>query len=575
MKATEARPWRKYLDQDDINLVMPEVTIVDYLLWRNEHRMNIPALNYFDRIWTNQETYDGICEAANAYAKIGVKRGDIILCCVPTTPETVFSFYGLSMLGAVSDMIDPRYSIEGIRDAILEVDSKYVLTIDVAYDKMIEAVKGTNVEKVIVVSPADSLPSVKKFAYTLANPRKKNMPEGFISWGDFIAQGKDYKTEYIHDQHAECCVIVHTGGTTGHPKSVMLSHDNINAVSFQFTKSLMKSIRKEGSDKFLNIMPPFVAYGLGYGVHIPLASGICSVLVPKFEPENFAKLVLHHRPQDIAGAPSHFLTLINDKRMQRADSCSSFTNASCGGDSISLENEKLVSDFFQAHGAPYPLTKGYGMTELAAVSTACMLTINRPGSVGIPHADYLIAAFDPETGEELEMGQSGEICVHGPTMMMGYYNNPEETDNILRTHADGLKWIHTGDRGHMDEDGYVYIEGRIKRMIIRVDGFKIYPAAIEAVVTRCPDVKEAIAVGTKAVGEVQGQVPHVFFTKRDNSTKSDKEVIAEVRAMCEKELAEYVQPKYFTCIPAMPMTEIGKVDFRALERRAADMLDNE
>ena len=397
---------------------------------------------------------------------------------------------------------------------------------------------------------------------------KKNMPRGFLGWSEFIAQGKDFEVEYVHDQHAECCVIVHTGGTTGHPKSVMLSHDNINAVSFQFTKSLMKSIRREGEDKFLNIMPPFVAYGLGYGVHIPLASGIPSVIVPKFEPENFAKLVLHHRPQDIAGAPSHFLTLINDPRMQRFDSCASFTNASCGGDSISLENEARVSEFFKAHGAPYPLTKGYGMTELAAVSTACMLTINRPGSVGIPHADVLIAAFDPETGEELEMGESGEICVHSPTMMMGYYNNPEETANILRTHKDGLKWIHTGDRGHMDEDGYVYIEGRIKRMIIRVDGFKIFPSALEAVITSCPDVLEATVVGTRAVGEVQGQVPHAFFTLRDECKKSGDEVAAELKALCEKKLAEYAQPKYFTCIDKMPMTTVGKIDFRALEEKS-------
>lgn len=571
MKATEARPWLKYLDQDDLKLVMPEVSIVDYLLWRNKERMQLPAINYFDRIWTNQEVYDNICAAANSYAKLGIKRGDIVICCTPTTPETVYTFYGLSMLGAISNMIDPRYSVEGIKDCIDEVGSKYVMTTDVAYDKVVEAVKGTDVKNVIVVSPAESLPKVKKFAYCLKNPMKKNMPEGFLGWSEFIAQGKDHETEYVHDQHADCCVIVHTGGTTGHPKSVMLSHDNINAVSFQYTKSLMKSIRKEGKDKFLNIMPPFVAYGLGYGVHIPLASGICSILIPKFEAKDFAKYVLHHRPQDIAGAPSHFLTLINDRRMKDAD-LSCFTNASCGGDNISLENEQRVSDFFRSHGAPYPLTKGYGMTELAAVSTACMLTINRLGSVGIPHADYLIAAFDPETGEELEMGQSGEICVHGPTMMMGYYNNPVETDNILRTHKDGLKWIHTGDRGHMDEDGFVYIEGRIKRMIIRVDGFKIFPSALEAAICTCPDVSECTVVGTVAVGEVQGQVPHAFFTLRPDCEKSKDQVIADIKQICGKRLAEYMQPKYFTCLDKFPMTDIGKIDFRALEVMSLQML---
>ncbi|MCF0138422.1 MAG: acyl--CoA ligase [Oscillospiraceae bacterium] len=564
MKATEAKPWLKHYDPEVLSREMPELSVVDYLLQRNEKRMHIPALNYFDRIFDHTEVYENTCRAANAYASIGVKRGDIVVCCAPTTPETVYTFYGLSMLGAVSNMIDPRYSAEGMREHILETDSRYVMVIDVAYEKMLEAVKGTRVEKVIVVSPAESLPKLKRFAYCLKNPMKKNMPEGFVGWGEFIEKGGSFETEYLHDQHGDCCVIVHTGGTTGRAKSTMLSHDNINAVSFQYTKSLMRLSREEGKDKFLNIMPPFVAYGLGYGVHIPLASGICSVLIPQFKPEEFAKLVLHHRPQDVAGTPAHFLTLMKDPRMKNAD-LSCFKNACAGGDGISLQNEELVSEFLMSRGCEYPLTKGYGMTELAAVSTACMLQLNRHGSVGIPHADFLIAAFDPDTGEELEIGQVGEICINGPTMMMGYYNNQAETEHIMRTHADGRKWIHTGDLGYMDEDGFLYIQGRIKRVIIRVDGFKVYPHGIEDVICSCPEVHTATVVGTPAAGEVQGQVPHAFFTLRAGCAKSEEEVIGELKELCRRKLAEYAQPVYFTCIPEMPMTSIGKIDYKQLE----------
>ncbi len=571
MKATEAKPWLKYYKPEDLALEQPELSIVDYLLWRNKDRMEIPAMNYFDRIFDHNEVYENVCKAANAYASIGVKKGDIVVCCAPTTPETVYTFYGLSMLGAIANMIDPRYSAEGMREYIEEADCKYVMVIDVAYDKMIEAIKGTNVEKVIVVSPAESLPKVKRFAYCLKNPMKKNMPEGFIGWGEFIEMGKDFEVEYLHDHHDSCCVIVHTGGTTGRSKSVMLSHDNINAVSFQYTKCLMRSSREEGKDKFLDIMPPFVAYGLGYGVHIPLASGICAVLIPQFKPEDFAKLVLHHRPQDIAGAPSHFLTLMKDRRMKNAD-LSCFKNACAGGDAISLENEKLVSDFLLSHGCPYPLTKGYGMTELAAVSTACMLHINKPGSVGVPHANFLIAAFDPETGKELEIGEVREICIHSRTMMLGYYENPEETDYIMRTHADGLKWIHTGDLGYMDEEGFLFIQGRIKRVIIRTDGFKVYPHVIEDVINACPDVLMATAVGTVAVGEVQGQDPYAFFTLRPECEKTEDEVIAELKESCDKKLAEYVQPKYFTCLDEMPMTAVGKIDYKLLEKVALEKI---
>ena len=567
MKATEARPWLKYFIPEDLELEMPKLSIIDYFLWRNEGRLHMPALNYFDRVFSLSEVLENVYKTANSYAALGVKQGDIVIVCAPTTPETVYTFYGLSLLGAIPNMIDPRYSAEGMRKYIEEAGSKFVMTIDVVYDKITEAVKDTDVEKVIVLSPAESLPKGKKFAYLLKNPMKTNMPDGFIAWGEFVEAGKNFETKYLHGHHDSCCVIVHTGGTTGTPKSVMLSHDTINAVSFQYTKSLMRTSRVAGEDKMLNIIPPFVAYGLGYGVHLPLCSGIMSVLIPQFEPKQFAKLVLKYRPQDIAGAPSHFLTLMKDRRMRDAD-LSCFKNACAGGDAISLKNEELVNEFLLSHKCPYPLTKGYGMTELAAVSTACMLDINRPGSVGIPHADFLIAAFNPETGDELEMGEPGEICIHGPTMMMGYYNNEKETDNIMRTHADGLKWVHTGDLGYMDEDGFLYIQGRIKRVIIRPDGFKVYPFVIEEAICTCEDISMCTVVGSDAVNDVQGQLPHAFFTLKPECTKSVEEVIAEIKNICEKTLAEYLIPESFTCIEEMPLTAIGKIDYKKLEKSA-------
>lgn len=573
MKATQARPWLKYYKREDLALEMPHLSIVDYLLWRNEGRMDMPALNYFGRIFSLAQAYENSCKSANAYACLGVKKGDIVVCIAPTLPETVYTFYGLSLLGACANMIDPRYSAEGIRKYIEEVNCKYVFAVDAVYDKVVEAVQGTSVEKVIVISPAESLPAAMRFAYCLKNPMKKNMPSGFLSWSAFFEQGKSFKVDYLHGHYDSCCVIVHTGGTTGSSKSVMLSHNNINAVSFQYTKCKMKYTRVFGEDKFLNIMPPFVAYGLGYGVHLPLCSAICSVIIPKFEPADFAKYIKKYQPQDIAGAPSHFLVLMNDRRMKHAD-LSCFKNACAGGDAISLQNEALVNKFLLDRKCPYPLTKGYGMTELAAVSTACMLDINRPGSVGIPHADFLIAAFDPETGEELEIGESGEICIHGPTMMMGYYQNPAETDNIMRIHSDGLKWIHTGDLGHMDEDGFLYIEGRIKRVIIRPDGFKVFPHIIEDAICSLPDVFTATVVGVSSVNDVQGQLPYAFFTLASGCEKSPQAVINEIKTICKTKLAEYVQPQYFTCLDKLPLTPIGKVDFLQLEKRAQELLSN-
>lgn len=568
MKATIVKPWLKYYDAEKLKMQIPELSIVDYLLWRNKDRMQMNALNYFDRNISLQEMYDNSLKTANAYAALGVKENDIVVVCSATTPEIVYTFYGLSLIGAIPNMIDPRYSAEGIREVIDEVDSHFVVTLDVAYDKVVEAVKGTNVEKVVVLSPAESLPPVKKFAYLkLKSPKVKNLPENFVDWADFFEAGKDHKVEYIHDRADRCCVIVHTGGTTGKSKSVMLSDRNINSIHFQYYKGLMANTTSHGKDKFLNVMPPFIAYGLGYGVHLPIASGMTSVIIPQLEPKELAKLVMKHKPQDIAGVPAHIQVMIEDRRMRKAD-LSFFKNCCVGGDSIPVPAEEKVNEFLKAHGAKYPLTKGYGMTELAAVTTACMLDVNRVGSVGVPHADFLIAAFDPESGEELELGQTGEICVHGPTTMIGYYNNQTETDNIVRTHADGLKWVHTGDYGYMDEDGFVYIKGRIKRVIIRVDGFKVYPTIIEDVLSKCEKVSACAVVGMRDEKEIQGQVPCAFVALKPGCDAAEAE--AELRELCRRDLAEYQQPAAIRIVDELPYTSIGKVDFRKLEEIALE-----
>lgn len=566
MKATETRPWLKYADPELLKLEMPRVPVMDFFLELNQTRMDRPGLNYYDRIITLREVYENSCITANAFASLGLKKGDYVAVIAPMTPEIVYTFYGLSMLGVIPNMIDPRYSVDGIRDCVEKVNAKCVLFIDAMYDKVVEVLKDMDMDNVIALSPAESLPKLLRFAYLLKNPMKDNMPEGYVYWGDFIKQGKDFKAEYLHDHSDTCCLIIHTGGTSSKAKSVMLSHDNINAVAFQFFKSLMHN-NHSISDKFLDIMPPFCSYGFGYGIHLPLCTDQVSIIIPQFEQKNFAKLILKHKPQNLAGVPAYFLSLMDDKRMKNAD-LSYFLNIGLGGDGISLENEARLNEWMKAHGVKHPVNKGYGMTELAAVSTACYHGVNRPGSVGIPHADYLMAAFDPETGEELEIGESGEICVHGPTMMIGYFGDPEHTAQTLRTHSDGLTWVHTGDLGHMDEDGFVYIEGRLKRVIIRFDGNNVYPGAIEEVINTHEDVMMVTAVGVDDIDAPQGQRPYVFYTVRPECKKSESEITEEISDLCKKALAERMQPKYYSRIDKMPLTPLGKVDYRELEKRA-------
>lgn len=565
LKPSVCKPWLKYYSDDDISAEMPACSLYDYLYENNRDNLDGIALNYFDREITYRELFENIQKTAQAYAAQGVKDGDIVLVCAATTPEIIYSFYAMDLIGAIPNMVDPRYSPDGIREYIDEVQAEYVCTLDVAYPKVRQAVEGTDVKKVIVVSPAESLPKSKKALYRLMKPDHNRYDANCIQWGDFIASGGCQAFRTIPNRAHKCCVIVHTGGTTGASKCVMLCDNNFNALAFQFGHCRIKFRRGQ---RFLNVMPPFIAYGFGFGVHLPLCSGVTSIIIPELDPLKLAALILKYKPEHMAGVPSHYQYLLNDKRMKGKD-LSFLINGCAGGDGISVPAELAVNDFLRAHHSKFPLTKGYGMTELCAVACACMSDVNKPGSVGVPMVNTVVSIFDPDTGEELGFGEKGEICVCGPTMMLGYYNNAAETENVIRRHSDGKLWVHTGDIGSMDEDGFVFLDARIKRVIIRHDGFKVFPTVIENVVAEHPAVAVCAAVAAPDKTKPQGKLPFVHIVLKKGVTESKEQIQEEIVQLCKKELPEYVQPAFFRFRDNMPYTSIGKIDFRALEAVSA------
>lgn len=237
-----------------------------------------------------------------------------------------------------------------------------------------------------------------------------------------------------------------------------------------------------------------------------------------------------------------------------------------GGDSMPIDMEEKVNAFFDRHGAKWHVVKGYGMSEVSAAVSVCVSNqSNKLGSVGIPFAHTVISVFDPETGEEMTYNQKSEICMTGPNTMIGYYDNQEETEKILRKHGDGRIWVHSGDLGYMDEDGCLFVEGRLKRMIVRYDGFKVYPNQIETVLLKNPYVHSCCAVGKDDSMHSQGRLPVVFIVIKDNSGLTQNDIRTQLRELCIKELPEYAQPMEILFINKLPLTPIGKIDYRALE----------
>ncbi len=560
-KPSVIKPWLKYYDKDAIAEELPKRTLFDYLFQNNKNHLNDIALKYFDNDISFGELFDNIRKTARAYLALGVKKGDIVTICSITTPEIVYSFYAMDLIGAVPNMIDPRTSVEGIREYIEEVGSKYICVLDVAYPKIRDAVIGTDVKKVVVASAADSLRPLQRAVYRLTNRDTNKYSQNCIKWEQFVEGGTGIKLKPVPYSPGHCAAIVHTGGTTGSPKGVMLSDDAFNSLAFMYGKAKIDFKRQQ---KFLNVMPPFIAYGFSCGIHMPLSLGVTSIIIPDLDPKKLASLILKYKPAHMSGVPLHYQVLTNDKRMKRAD-LSCLVNSGSGGDSINIGTEEEVNRFLMSHGSKYALAKGYGMTELCSSTCTCMGELNKPGSVGIPLIKNTISAFEPGTDKELDIGVKGEICITGPTMMLGYYGKPEETDNVLRRHSDGKVWVHTGDFGYIDEDGFVFIDTRIKRMIIRHDGFKIFPSHIENIISTHPAVETCSVVATPNKEQLRGYLPYVHIVLKKNTQKSQKQIKSEIITLCREKLPEYMQPAGYKFCESLSYTPVGKVDYRKLE----------
>ena len=559
--ASQAKPWLKYYDQKFIDQTLPALSAFEYVCQRSKNHLNDTALEYYGRKFTYADLIVNVKKTAAALRGAGVKKGDIITVVSIMTPEVIALFYAADMMGATLNLVDPRYSVEGIREYIEEVDSHLLVCLNVVYERCRQAAKRTNVEKVIVLSPADSLPPVMAVGYKLTTPDKNKYASNVIRWKQFIKGGEGQSTaaEPYDPDHA--CVVVHTGGTTGSPKGVMLTDDCFNGIALQF-QAYPKLFHR--GQKLMNVMPPFIAYGFACGIHLPLVLGFTVIIIPNLDPAKLGSLVLKHKPEHMFGVPTHYQQLAADPKLRDKD-LSFIINYAAGGDSLSRGAEQTVNDFLAAHGARYPIAKGYGMTEVSSAATVAAGLDNKPGSVGIPMVNTVVAAFEPGTDQELPIGQRGELCISGPCLMKGYYNKPEETAILLRRHPDGRVWAHTGDMGYLDEDGFVYLDSRIKRMIIRHDGFKVFPSMIENVVSRHPAVHQCSVVGCADKDHTQGRLPFVYIVLKADTTAKKKQVIRELERMCAEELPEYVQPVAYKFISSMPMTPVGKVDYRQLE----------
>ena len=558
------KPWLQYYSEGIQSNPLPENSLYGYLWEKNKDFTGRFALRYFGKRIRYKEMFSSIDNACRAFMALGVKKNDTVSMCLVTIPETVYSFYALNRIGAITNWIDPRTSESGITQYLNETHSKYLVVLDACYEKIRSIISDTSIEQIVILSVSDSMPIIAKTAYNLfCKPRYSLAEHGAITWKTLIEKATDIVSlpPLQYDKNTPA-VIVHTGGTTGLPKGVVLSSDSINAAVYQ---GVVSGGDYQREHVWLNIMPPFIAYGIGNGLHLPLTVGMEVVLIPKFDPETYDKLLLKHKPNHIAGVPSHYDSILHSKRLKNAD-LSFIVSPIVGGDTMNPDMEESINCFLHQHGCKSKVIKGYGLTEVCAAVCVCSPKHNEVGSVGVPFVKTVISIFDIDTNEEQPYNALGEICVTCPNTMIGYLNNETATKNILKLHSDGKTWVHTADIGYMDKDGFLFIVDRAKRLIIRSDGFKVYPAIIENTITKHSAVESCAVIGIPSPGFSQGMVPKAFVVfKRDSGKRAD-EMLAEIRDLCRRELPEYAQPSEYVFIDTLPLTPIGKVDYRALER---------
>lgn len=562
-KPSDLKPWLKHYNNAVLLEDMPKCTAYRYLKQINEKYPNQIALHYYGRDIKYKEFFEQIDECANAFCALGVREGDIVSFLSVSVPETVVAIYALNKLGAMANTIDPRMDVDSIQRMIIESKSKILVVLDLAFSKVLR-IKADILQEYIIVQPVyRSLTTVKKICKKLTNRIPINYDSNVITWDDFLKKGSFVEALEAPYKGDATVAITYTGGTTGFPKGVMITNDSMNSVAFNFKHS---SIHTKREDKFLGIIPVFASYGLVCGLHMPLSLGLTMVLIPNFQPHKMGKLVKKFRPQHMISVPAFYEIMIESKELKNLDLSFLITLGS-GGDTMNKGLERKLDDFLKAHNMNHPLAQGYGMSELSAAVSFCAEDVYKEGSVGIPSLTTTVGIFGPDTFDELGFMQEGEICVTGPSMMKGYFKKPKETEFIMRKHPDGKYWIHSGDIGYIDNDGFLFVNGRIKRMITRFDGHKVFPVNIESLVSEHPNVINCCTIGITDKTHGQGQVPLTLVALSD----CDKDAACkEILDICNKHLEERGKPVAVVSVDDIPLTCMGKNDYRTLEKIYVD-----
>ena len=592
------RAWTNHYDEEMTGIpVLPDMTLYEMLLRTKGIFPDRPAVTFEGTRITYSELVSEVDDFATALNDCNVGAGTVVTVCLPNIPQAVIAIYALNKLGAIANMVHPKTPPKELCDCMKQTGSECLLILDAFLPKSKAMLDELEPGLVIVCRITDYLSLPKSLAFKMTKGKKipKVSQETFyilydnlITHGELLRKGKingDYDWPGAFEEEPEIApehyvrpigpddpaLYLHSGGTTGAPKIAVISSTNMNLPAMLGPQIIRVPDPYKEPDKFpdltmVAILPLFHGFGVCMCMHCMICCGINMLLVPVFKPDELAKVIRKEKPQLIAAVPTFFEGMMKSEKLKDMK-LDFLLDCFSGGDTLPMDLKTRFEDFIHERGANISLREGYGLTETLTVCAVNPEKECRSGSVGLPLPGIDMKIVRIGTDEEVPIGERGEICISGPSVMLGYLNDPEATNIAVHVHADGRRWIHSGDLGHRDADGFFYFDQRIKR-IIKVSGVPVFPTQIEKVLSAHPDVEAACAVAIPH--DYRLHVVKAYIVLKDKNASSDRKALVKKQLMetCMQELIPYARPVEYEFRNEFPMTRIGKVDFRELEKEA-------
>lgn len=502
---------------------------------RNLNNLNGVALYYENKKILFHDFFANIRKMINYFKTLNINKGDIITISLPNIPINVYAFYALNEIGAIQNIIHPLTKIEQIIESMKLTNSKYGIVL--MHEYFNNNKKGLS--NLIYVNPFNDF--IMNNIYSLKYKKDKNI----LLLNDFIKYKEN--TDLFNNDDSLTSIYLHSGGTTGVPKIIELSNDSINNLAKKVPYIVNKSLKGKS---MLAVLPTFHGFGLGMGIHAPLFNQASSALMMKFNSNLVIKWINQNKVNLIIGVPLLYQKLILNKNFQKAK-LSNLEFCFIGGDIVQT---KLINDFNDIMISKHSncrLLEGYGLTETVTVCAVNTLENYKIGSVGKPLKDIDVLVYEDKI---LERNEIGEICINSNTMMNGYLNDLIASNDIKIKINEKL-YIKSGDLGYIDNEGYIYIKGRKKR-VFKISGINVYPLEIEKIVLENNDIFDA------TMEYFANPKPHtnLYIILNKNYKGNQNELISLIYKTLNERLIKYMIPNKIIVLDEFPKTKIGKID---------------